>query len=146
MKAGVLSGMGFAIVGALLPMPYAAAAYEQANAVTCCENPRVGAFVIGLFFIPVAVLALTPVMIGCSRMVRSFPRPSRAGALIAIGMALGALIGWALFQLSLLPAEMGLEEHSTWGIVPGALVGGGAAIGWWFGTDGLGPRKKVKNG
>ena len=101
---------------------------------------------LGFFFVPVAIVLLAPIMIGSSRLVRSLSFIARAAGLAVIGALVGALVGWALFWLTLLPPEVGNEDHATWGIVPGALVGAGAAIGWWLGTEVVGRRKKVKNG
>lgn len=142
----MLPGIGCAVVGALLPMPYAAWAYEKANALSCCENPKAGALLLGFIFVPIAVVLLTPLMIGSSRLVRRLPFIARAAALAVIGVLVGALVGWVLFWLTLLPAEVGNDDFASWGVAPGALVGAGAAIGWWLGTDVLARVKKVKNG
>ena len=144
MNERTFPGIGCAIVGALAGLPFAARRYEQANALSCCENRSAGAFLIGLFAVPICVVLLTPVMAGSSRLVAALPPPARMVAIVAIGGILGAFVGWALFNLTLLPTETG-QDLSLLGVTPGALIGGGAALGWWLGAEVLG-RKKVKNG
>ena len=146
MRDEVFPGVGCAVAGALLPLPYAAAVYEQANALSCCENPGGDGLLLGFIAIPIATVLMTPLMVGISRLIRRLPLFGRLSALIIIGAVIGSLVGWALFKLTLLPPEMGSGDFAGWGVAPGAIVGAGAAIGWWFGSDALARFKKVKNG
>ncbi|WP_156029736.1 hypothetical protein [Sphingomonas sp. URHD0057] len=133
-----------ALFCALLATPYAASQYEQANALSCCENPPANALWVGLTVVAVAVFAARPLMVWLSERLYAASSIVRLASLALIGAAIGAVVGWSLFGLTLLETESG-QDLSTWGVTPGALVGVGAAIGWWLGTEILGP-KKVRNG